>query len=75
MCLDLLGHHDGLLVLYGAHLLLPEALLDRFVVPQVELRADEDDRHVGRVVVDLGVPLHGLSMGGLARQRGSSPWP
>lgn len=55
--LDLLCDHDGLLVLYGRHLLLPEALLGRLVVPQIELSADEDDGYTGRVMVDLRVPL------------------
>ena len=55
--LDLLGDHDGLLVLYRRHLLLPQALLGSLVVPQIELGTDEDDGHAGRVVVNLGEPL------------------
>ena len=58
---DLLCDHDGLLVLYGRHLLLPEALLGRLVVPQIELGSDQDDGHTGRVVVNLWVPLDSLS--------------
>jgi hypothetical protein len=59
--LDLLGNHDSLLVLYRRHLLLPQALLGPFVVPQIELGADEDDGYTGRVVVNLWVPLAAVS--------------
>jgi hypothetical protein len=61
--LDLLGHHDRLLVLDGRHLLLPQRLLGALVVSQVELGADEDDGHPRRVMVDLGVPLGAVSKG------------
>jgi hypothetical protein len=57
LCPDLLGDHDGLLVLYGGHLLLAQALLGSLVVPQVELRTDENNGDVGRMMVDLRVPL------------------
>ncbi len=57
--LDLLGDHDGLLVLNGRHLLLAQRLLGALVISQIELGADEDDGHARRVVVDLGVPLGG----------------
>lgn len=55
--LDLLCDHDGLLVLDRRHLLLPQRLLCGFIVPQIELCADEDDWYAGRVVVDFWVPL------------------
>ena len=57
--LDLLGDHDGLLVLDGRHLLLPQRLLGRLIVPQIELGADEDNGNAGRVVIYLRVPLAG----------------
>lgn len=55
--LDFLCDHDGLLVLDGRHLLLPERLLCGFIVPKIELCAYEDDWYAGRVVVDFWVPL------------------
>jgi hypothetical protein len=61
LCLDLLGDHDRLLVLDWCHLLLPQRLLGAFIVPQIELCADKDDRYAGCVMVDLGVPLYSLS--------------
>lgn len=63
--LDLLCDHDGLLVLYGCHFLLPQALLGRLVIPQIEFGADEDNGYTRRVVVDLRIPLAG-SVGHLA---------
>lgn len=57
LCLDLLGDHDGLFVLDGRHLLLPQRLFDTLIVPQVQLCADEDDGNTRRVVVNLGIPL------------------
>lgn len=61
--LDLLGNHDCLLVLDGGHLLLAQRLLGGLVVSQIELRADEDDGHARRVMVDLGVPLVAVRWG------------
>ena len=57
--LDLLCDHDGLLVLDGRHLLLPQRLLGGLIVPQIELGADEDNGNAGRVVIYLRVPLAG----------------
>lgn len=57
LCLDLLRHHDGLLILDGRHLLLPQALARGLVIAQIQLRADEDDGDAGGVVLDLGIPL------------------
>lgn len=56
--LDFLRNHDGLLILYGSHLLLPEAFLGGFIVPQIELGTDKNDGYAGRMVIDLRVPLH-----------------
>ena len=55
--LDLLGHLHGLLVLYRLHLTLSQLLLHLRVVAQVELGADEDDGHAGRMMFYFGVPL------------------
>jgi hypothetical protein len=54
---DLFGDLHCLLILYGLHLALAQLLFDLWVVAQVELGADEDDGHAGRVVLYLGVPL------------------
>jgi hypothetical protein len=61
LCLDLFCDHDGLLVLDRRHLLLPQRLLGRLVVPQIELGADEDNGNAGRMVIYLRVPLEGVS--------------
>lgn len=55
--LDLPGAYQGLLVGHGLHSLLPQGLESRGVFSQIELGADEDNGDVGRVVVNLGVPL------------------
>ena len=73
--LDLLGDHDGLLVLDGRHLLLTERLLGALVIAEIELCADEDNGYTGRVVVNLRVPLHAVSHGIAAVRRGDSPLP
>ena len=54
---DLAAHLDRLLVADGLHALLAQAVDGGRVLAQVELGAHEDDRHVGRVVLDLRVPL------------------
>jgi hypothetical protein len=54
---DLFGDLHCLLILYGLHLALAQLLFDLWVVAQVELGADEDDGHAGRVVLYLRVPL------------------
>lgn len=59
--LDLLGYAQSLLVLNGRHLLLTKTFLCSFVVSEVELGADKDDWHTGRMVFDLGVPLRTIS--------------
>lgn len=61
LCLDLLGDHDGLLVLDGGHLLLAQRLLGSLIVAQIELCADEDDGYARCVVVNLGIPLEPVS--------------
>lgn len=55
--LDLLGAEKGLVVRHGIHALLAQGFESRGVFPEIELRSDEDDGDVGRVVIDLGVPL------------------
>ena len=55
--LDLLGTEKGLVVRYGVHAFLAQRFERRGVFPEIELRSDEDDGDVGRVVIDLGVPL------------------
>jgi hypothetical protein len=55
--LDVLCALQGLVVRHGLHALLPECLERGGVFPEIELRADENDGNVRRVVVDFGVPL------------------
>ena len=55
--LDLLGAEQGLVVGHGLHALLAQGVERVRVFAEIELRSDEDDGDVGRVVVDLGVPL------------------
>ena len=54
---DLLGHGQRLLVGYRLHLSLAQGGDGRVVVPQIELGADQDDGHTGRMVFDFGEPL------------------
>lgn len=54
---DLLGAEQRLLVRYGLHALLSQGLEGGGVLSKIELGADEDDWDIGRVVVNLGVPL------------------
>lgn len=65
--LDLLGDLDGLLILDGGHLLLPQTLLGGLVIAEIQLGADQDDGDARGVVLDLGVPLlDALSIGEMA---------
>lgn len=57
MRLDLLRNLNGLFVLDGSHLLLPQALPRGLVVSQIKLRANKNDGNAGRVMLNLGVPL------------------
>ncbi len=56
--LDFFGHHHGLLILNRRHLLLPETLTCRFVIPEIKLRADKDNRNAWGMVFNFGIPLH-----------------
>lgn len=55
--LNLLGNCDCLLVLYRCHLLLSEALLGAFIIPQVQFGSDKDDGYSWCVMLNLGEPL------------------
>lgn len=55
--LDILGALQRLVVRYGLHPLLSETLERLGVFSQIELSANEYDRDVGRMVVDLWEPL------------------
>lgn len=57
MCSDFLGADQGLVVRYRLHSLLSEALQSLGVFSQIQLGANEDDWNVGRVMIDLWVPL------------------
>lgn len=57
MCPDVLGSSESFIIGDGLHSLLTQALDRVLVLPQIELGADEDDRDVGGMVTDLGVPL------------------
>lgn len=57
VCLDVLGALQGLVIRYRLHFLLPEAIEGLRVFSQIKLSADEDDRDVGSMVVDLWEPL------------------
>lgn len=54
---DILGAHERLVVRHGLHALLTQRFQRRGVLAEIQLRADENDRHVRCVVVDFGVPL------------------
>lgn len=58
--LDFLGANKGLLVRNGFHALLAQGLECGGILPQIKLGADEDNRDVGRMVIDLRVPLDEL---------------
>lgn len=70
MGLDLLGAEEGLVVRHGIHALLAQGVERCGVFAEVELRPDEDDGDVGRVVVDLGVPLQGRASVSVTSLRG-----
>lgn len=55
--LDLLGTEQSLVVGHGIHALGPESVQSGGVFSEIELGAYEDDGDVGRMVVDLRVPL------------------
>ena len=55
--LDLLGAVQSLLIRHGRHALLGQTPNRLGVLAKIELGANKDDRDVGGVVVDLGVPL------------------
>jgi hypothetical protein len=63
---ELLGHLLTVLLPHGAHLLLAQLLPHAGVVPQIRLRAHDQARHAGAVVMHLREPLfpHVLEAGG-----------
>lgn len=58
MCLNLLRAHEGLIVGDGLHSLLSQRVECRGILSQIELRSDQDNGDVRRMMVDLGVPLY-----------------
>jgi hypothetical protein len=58
---NLLCARQCLIVRHGFHPLLTKGVEGGGILSQVELGADENDRNIGGVVVNLGVPL-GLSL-------------
>lgn len=61
MCPDVLRGSESFIIGDGLHSLLAQALDGVWVLPQIELGADQDDRNVGSMVTDLRVPLQRLS--------------
>lgn len=59
---NFLGANQRLLVRHGLHALLAKTLEGFGVLTKIELGADEDDGDVGRMMVNLGVPLRVTSM-------------
>lgn len=59
---DVLRSSEGFVVGDGLHPLLAKALNGVGVLPQIELRADQDNGDVGSVMADLRVPLPRLSV-------------
>ena len=55
--LNFLCASQSLLVCYGLHALLPQRLESSGILTEIELSAHEDDRNVGCMVIDFGVPL------------------
>jgi hypothetical protein len=55
--LDLLGASQRLLIWYRLHALLSERFEGGCVLSKIELGSDKNDGNVGRMMVDLGVPL------------------
>lgn len=62
MCPDVLGGSKSFVIGDGFHPLLAETLDGVGVLPQIELRADQNDRDVGSVVADLREPLQRMSV-------------
>lgn len=60
MCPDVLRSPESFIIGDGLHSLLAQALNDVWVLPQIELGADQDDGNVGSMVTDLRVPLQRL---------------
>lgn len=54
---DLLGNDERLFVGYGLHLSCAEGVCGRFIVSQVKLGTDKDNRDVGGMVFDFRKPL------------------
>lgn len=54
---NLLGNQHSLFVLDGGAPLLPQAILSRLVISEIELRADEDNGNSGCVMLNFRVPL------------------
>ena len=74
---DFLAALDALRVADGLHALLAQPVERLGIVAQIQLGADEDDGDVGRVVRDLGVPLHAQAVSSPAcmrRGRAHEPW-
>lgn len=57
MCPDVLGGSQCLIVGDRLHSLLTKAVDGRRILPQIKLRADQDNGDVGRMMTDLWVPL------------------
>ena len=57
MCADFLSHCQRLLVRNRLHFAGSEGFGSGAVVSQVKFSADKYDRDIGRVVLNLGVPL------------------
>lgn len=57
VCPDVLRGAKGFVIGDRLHPLLAQALNGVGILPQIELGADQDDRNIGSVVTDLGVPL------------------
>lgn len=58
---DLLGNGERLFVGYGLHLSCAEGVCGRFIVSQVKLGTNQDDRDVGGMVFNFRKPLHHVS--------------
>lgn len=59
---DILRGSEGLIVGDRLHSLLAETLDGVGIFPQIELRADQDDRNVRGVMADFRVPLIRVSV-------------
>lgn len=58
---DLLGNDERLFVGYGFHFSCAEGFCGPFIVSQVKLGTDKDDRDVGGMVFNFRKPLHHVS--------------